>query len=171
MDINDLLIGLAGVAVSLAGFSGLVVAIRTSASARWQPRDIWSLSWMLGASIGALFLALLPVLLSSFALLEEQTWTITTGVMALFMISLAMTMAVYDRRLKRRGHSARVRGFPGLVLSLYLGCGGLALAAAVGLLPGVRIGLVILGLIVSLLVSALALVVFLIILAREASAS
>jgi hypothetical protein len=132
MDINDLLIGLAGVAVSLA---------------------------------------LLPVLLSSFALPEEQTWTITTGVMALFMISLAMTMAAYDRRLKRRGHTARVRGFPGLVLSLYLGCGGLALAAAVGLLPGVRVGMVILGLIVSLLVSALALVVFLIILAREASAS
>jgi hypothetical protein len=170
MDINEFLLGLAGVAVSLAGFSGLVIAIRTSASATWQPRDIWSLSWMLGASIGALFMALLPPLLSLFALSEAQTWRMASLVMALFMISLATSMAVYDRRLTRQGHLARVRYFPSLVFSLFMICGGLALAVAGGWLQDLRIAILVLGLVASLMASALALVVFLVILAREASA-
>lgn len=170
MDSNESLLGLAGVAVSLAGFSGLVVAIRTSASARWQPRDIWSLGWMLGASMGALFLALLPVLLSSFSWPEERIWTVASCAMALFMIALSTLLAVYDRRLSRHRHPARVRYFPSLALCLFLGCGGLALASAAGWPPELRAGVFMLGLFVSLLVSALALVVFLIILAREASA-
>jgi hypothetical protein len=57
----DLLIAIAQIAVALAGFSGLIAAIRTAAPDGWHPRDIWSLSWMLGASIGALILALLPL--------------------------------------------------------------------------------------------------------------
>jgi len=170
MDINELLLGLAGVAVSLAGFSGLVIAIRTSASAAWQPRDIWSLSWMLGASIGALFMALLPPLLSLFALSEAQTWRIASLVMATFMISLATGMAIYDLRLKRRGYPARVRYFQNLVFSLFMICGGLALCVAAGWLQDVRVAILVLGLVASLMASALALVVFLVILAREASA-
>lgn len=66
MPIADFLTTIAQVAVSLAGFSDLIAAIRTAAPEGWQPRDTWSLSWMLGASIGALILALLPQWLTLF---------------------------------------------------------------------------------------------------------
>lgn len=69
------LLGIAQVAVTLAGFSGLVVAVRGAAPARWHARDIWSLAWMLGTSLGALFLALLPLVLSLFRLPESALWS------------------------------------------------------------------------------------------------
>lgn len=169
MDSVELLVGLAGVAVSLAGFSGLVVAIRTSAASSWHPRDIWSLSWMLGASMGALFIALLPILLTALGVAEQSTWMVTSFVVFTFMTFWATLMAVYDRRLKTRGYPPRVRYFPTLAFTLFMGCGGLALLATIGVLP--RVGIVMLGLIASLFAAALALVVFLVVLAREAAAS
>jgi hypothetical protein len=53
MAASDLLLAISQLAVALAGFSGLIAAIRTATPDGWYPRDIWSLSWMLGTSIGA----------------------------------------------------------------------------------------------------------------------
>ena len=61
MPAESLLLAITQVAVAIAGFSGLIAAIRTAAPEGWHPRDIWSLSWMLGASVGALVLGLLPL--------------------------------------------------------------------------------------------------------------
>jgi hypothetical protein len=47
MQDEGFLLAIAQIAVTLAGFSGLVVAIRGAPPTAWHPRDIWSLSWML----------------------------------------------------------------------------------------------------------------------------
>lgn len=164
-----MLLGLAGVAVSLAGFSGLVIAVRSSAPAGWHPRDIWSLSWMLGASFGALFIALVPVALLGLGVKEGVAWALTDLLIFVFAVSWLVGITRYDRRLKAKGYPPRVRYFPTAALSLFLIFGVAALLGAVGLLP--RFGVVVLSVVASLLAAALSLVVFLVVLAGEAGST
>jgi hypothetical protein len=168
MESDGILLAISQIAVALAGFSGLVVATRGASPTGWHPRDIWSLSWMFGTSIGALFLALLPILLFFFRLREEAIWTLANLVMAAFMVVFALAMASSSRRLSRAGHRPRVRYFSTAATLLLFICGGLAGLGALGIFSQVRVGFFILGLIACLLVSALALIVFLVILARAA---
>lgn len=168
MQEEGFLLGISQIAVTLAGFSGLVVAIRGASPSSWHPRDIWSLSWMFGTSLGALFLALLPLLLTHFRLHEAVTWTVASGAMSVFMICFGVTMAFSGQRLTRSGHRPRVRFFPTAATCVLLLCGLLSGLGAFGLLTQLRIGFFVLGLIACLFVSALSLVVFLVVLARVA---
>jgi hypothetical protein len=170
MQDDGLFLALAQIAVTLAGFSGLVVAVRGAPPTAWHPRDIWSLSWMFGTSLGALFLALLPALLNSFRLGAELVWTIADLLISAFMIIFGVAMALSGRRLTRLGHRPRVRYFPMAATFLLLVCGLLSSLGGAGIFPQVRIGFFFLGLIACLLVSALSLVVFLVVLARSARA-
>jgi hypothetical protein len=169
MEQEALLLTIAQVAVTLAGFSGLVVAIRGASPTAWHRRDIWSLTWMFGTSFGALFLSLLPLLLASFHLRDEVIWTSAGFVMSIFVILFSIAMLVWGHRLTKAGHPPRVRFFPAVARLLLLVCGVFAGARAVGLFPQSRVGLFVLGLIACLIVSALALVVFLVVLARAAA--
>jgi hypothetical protein len=162
------LLAIAQIAVTLAGFSGLVVAIRGAPPATWHPRDIWSLSWMFGTSLGALFMALLPLLLAFFRLPDGLVWTVASLVMGFFMIVFGVAMALSGRRLTRLGHRPRVRYFPMAATFLLLMCGLLSGLGGAGIFPDARIGFFVLGLVACLLVSALSLVVFLVVLARTA---
>jgi hypothetical protein len=168
---ESLLTTIAQVAVTLAGFSGLVIAIRTTPTAGWHARDTWSLAWMLGTSLGALFLALLPLVLTSFGLSEGSSWTLATMIMSGAMLLFAFAMALTGRRLTRGGHRPRVRYFPTVATCLVATVGLTAGFAAIGVLPHAKVGLFTVGLVTLLLVSALSLVVFLIVLARATRAS
>src|ERR1044072_7193197 len=86
MTSEGFLMAVAQVAVALAGFSGPVVATRGASPSGWSRRDTWSLAGMFGASIGALFLALLPSLLLFSRLPTETGWMMASGFMADFLI-------------------------------------------------------------------------------------
>jgi len=163
---NDLLVAIAQIGVSLAGFSGLIAALRAT-TGEWHPRDIWSLSWMLGASVGALLLALLPLWL---ALAEGPTevYRIACAIAAACMGGFALAMSLAGRRLARRGFPRRVPGVP-TALFLLLACATIVDAlGAVGRL-GDWLAFAYVGSLLALLVAAvLALCVFLILLARTA---
>lgn len=167
---EGLFLAIAQIAVTLAGFSGLVVAIRGAPPTAWQPRDIWSLSWMFGTSLGALFLALLPLVLAIFHLPDGLLWTVASLAMCAFMIVFSVAMALSGRRLTRLGHWPRVRYFPIAAPSLLLMSGFLSGLGGAGMFPQAGIGFFVLGLIACLLVAALSLVVFLVVLARTAGA-
>jgi hypothetical protein len=167
VNIDELLLGDAGLALSLAGFSGLVIAVRTAGAIQWQPRDIWSLAWMLGSSMSGLFLALLPILLETWGASEAVSWTSSNAVMATAMALWGVAMNRYDRQLMARGFPARVKYFPMVAFLLFEGTALANVLAVLALVP--RTGAFILGLTVSLLAASLALVVFLVILGREAS--
>src|SRR6188768_638276 len=98
MQNEGLFLAVAQIAVTLAGFSGLVVAIRGTPTTAWHPRDIWSLSWMFGTSLGSLFLALLPLLLTFF-FQDRLVWIVANLVMSSFMIIFGGAMALWSRRL------------------------------------------------------------------------
>jgi len=168
MQEEGFLLGIAQIAVTLAGFSGLVVAIRGAPPSSWHPRDIWSLSWMFGTSLGALFLALLPLLLARLQLGEAVIWTAANLAISIFVIGFGITMIFSGRRLTRSGHRPRVRFFPPAATVVLLLCGLLSGLGAFGLFTQLRTGVFVLGLIACLFVSALSLVVFLVVLARAA---
>ena len=170
MESQGFLVAIAQIAVALAGFSGLVVATRDASPKGWSPRDLWSLAWMFGASIGSLFLALLPSLLFFLRLRTEVVWMLASFLMAAFLVVFALTMALFSRRLSRLGERPRVRYFSTFATLLLFGCGCLAGFGALGRFGQAAVGVFVLGLIACLFVSALALVVFLMIFARTAEA-
>ena len=61
---EDVLYALAGVAVTIAGFSGVVVVLPLRDAPSWSPKEIRMLRLLIGDSLIVLFLALLPVPLS-----------------------------------------------------------------------------------------------------------
>lgn len=168
MPAADLLLAIAQLAVALAGFSSLIAAIRTVAPDGWHPRDIWSLSWMLGASIGALVLGLLPLWLALFEWPAESVYRTSSAVAALYIGTLVLVLAWKGRRLTLAGHPPRVRFFPQMV-SVLLGATAVALAAgAAGGLRGALVPTYVGSLIALLVASVLVLAVFLVLLARLA---
>jgi len=161
-------VAIAQIAVALAGFSGLVVATRGASPSGWSTRDTWSLAGMFGASIGALFLALLPSLLFFLRLSTEVVWMLASLLMAAFLVGFALTMAWFSRKLSRSGQPPRVRYFVPAGTLMLLVCGCLAGLGALGMFGQAVTGVFVLGLMACLFVSALALVVFLMIFARTA---
>src|SRR5213595_1845599 len=99
MEQEAFLLAIAQIAVTLAGFSGLVVAIRGDSPAEWDARDIWSLTWMYGTSFGALFLSLLPLVFASFHLRDESVGISANFVTSIFVILFSIAMMVWGRRL------------------------------------------------------------------------
>jgi len=168
MPAESLLLAITQVAVAIAGFSGLIAAIRTAAPEGWHPRDIWSLSWMLGASVGALVLGLLPLWLGLFDLSIALVFRLASAVACAYMGGFVAIMVLRGRRLTRRGHPPRVRVFPGAIAAL-LGLCALSLGAgAAGLLGDALVGVYVGSLVALLVASVSVLAVFLVLLARLA---
>ncbi len=168
MPLSDLLIAIAQIAVALAGFSGLVAAIRTAAPEGWHPRDIWSLFWMFGASIGALVLALLPLWLALFRWPEALVYRTSSAVAFLYIAVLVCAMVRTSQRLTRKGFPPRIPWFPSTVVLLLIASAAGVAAGAAGWLHGAVVPAYVGSLIALLLVSAMVLAVFLILLARSA---
>jgi hypothetical protein len=166
--VTEFLVTTAQVGVALAGFSGLIAAIRTASPEGWHPRDIWSLAWMLGTSMGALMLALLPMWLSLFDWPDARVYRIASAIAGLYTFVLVGVLARAGRRLTRNGYPPRVKFFPFLLTSVLFVA---ASAAAIGALGGWGDALVAAyaGVIVALLLdSVLVLAIFLVLLARLA---
>ena len=167
IDPAELLLCFAEIAVALAGFSGLIVAIRATAAEGWHPRDIWSLSWMMGASVGVLFLALLPLWLSGFDLATPAAYRVSAIVASVYCGGLLILMPTIGRVLTRRGYPRRVPFFPAaMVTILTIGLAAVAAVAAGAVPPARYHGVYAGGLIALLLVASLALAVFLVLLAK-----
>jgi hypothetical protein len=132
----------------------------------WHPRDIWSLSWMLGASIGALVLSLLPLWLALFAWTDVVVFRVSSAVAFAYIGVFACVMAWRGRRLTLRGYPPRVPFFPSAILGL-LGVSVIATGAgAAGFLHASLVPAYVGSLIALLVVSALVLAIFLVLLAR-----
>ena len=167
IDPAEFLLSLAEIAVALAGFSGLIVAIRATGPHGWHPRDIWSLSWMIGASLGTLFLALLPLWLAGLGFAPAAAYRASAAAASVYCVVFLVLMASIGRGLSLRGYPRRIPFFPTAMMMLL----GTVLAAvgttAAGLVPASRLhGVYTGGLIALLVISSLALGVFLVLLAR-----
>jgi hypothetical protein len=77
---DDVLLStLAQIAVALAGFSGIVVALGGRAHGEWSSRDRRLLTALLGTSGGSALLCVPPLLLASAQLPERTIWVVSSG--------------------------------------------------------------------------------------------
>ena len=85
-DASEILIGIAEIAVALAGFTGIVVAFGSRSLGSWHPGDRLRLSFLLESSLTAGGFALLTLLLVQVFEVESAiTWMIGSALWALFM--------------------------------------------------------------------------------------
>ncbi len=121
---------------------------------------------MLGASIGALVLVLLPLWLTLFDWSHELVYRISSAVAFLFIGSFLSVMVWTGRRLTLMGHPPRVPYFPSAIALLLAVSAVAAAAGAAGWLYGSIVPAYVGALIALLVASVLVLAVFLILLAR-----
>ena len=90
MNIDEALVGLAEIAIALAGFTGVVVAFGSRSEGAWHPGDRLRLGFLLEASLTAVGFALLGLLLISINISQSMSWIIGSAIWALYM-TLSLT--------------------------------------------------------------------------------
>jgi hypothetical protein len=96
---EDLLLAtFASLAVALAGFSGIVVALGGHARGEWSSRDRYLLTALLISSGGSALLSVLPLVLDSAEVLEPTIWAISSASAVVLQAGL---LAVRMRRVSR----------------------------------------------------------------------
>jgi hypothetical protein len=88
------LMGIAGLAVSLAGFSSLLTLFRPTDS--WDPVTLWRARTIVRASLDAASAALIPV--PVFYLTGSTDWAIRAGTAMLFVLAIASTIRSSPQR-------------------------------------------------------------------------
>jgi len=97
MDHVELLIGIAEIAIALAGFTGVVVVFGSRSAGTWHPGDRLRLGFLLEASLTAAGFSLLALLLLHTISDRPLTWAIMSAAWALFM-----TYSLYSSRRRIR---------------------------------------------------------------------
>jgi len=85
MDRVELLVGIAEIAIALAGFTGVVVAFGSRSHGSWHPGDRLRLAFLLEASLTAAGFSLLALLVLSIYPDEPFTWALLSGAWAAYM--------------------------------------------------------------------------------------
>jgi hypothetical protein len=119
-DYNETLIGIASLAVALAGFTGVVVAFGSRSRGSWHAGDRLRLAFLLEASLTAGGFAILALVLSS-ALGDALSiaWSATGATWALFMLG-SLYSSRHRIRLNLKEHGDIDQLMNGLVFSGFL---------------------------------------------------
>jgi hypothetical protein len=100
MAIEDVLLTIAEISLTFAGFTSLIVVIRGPGRGQWRPIERIAMWLMVGWSLAALFFALLPVLLFHCGLPPALLWGLSSGALGLFIL-------VFSSIMLRRARTAR----------------------------------------------------------------
>ena len=84
---EDVLYTLAEVAVTLAGFSGLVVVFRLPGTRSWSPTELGVLWFLIGNSLIVLFLSLIPIPLALAQCSQDGIWGFCNGLLAVWFFA------------------------------------------------------------------------------------
>jgi hypothetical protein len=128
MDPNDLLTTLAQLGVTIAGFSGIVVALGSRARGEWSERDWRLLAALLETSGAVVLWSLLPMLLLAAELPAPRVWLLSSASWALGYI------AILARDARKIAQNPRRDADRGLILLVYVTVGGALVLQAVNLL-------------------------------------
>ena len=86
MEFVELLVGIAEIAVALAGFTGVVVVFGSRSAGAWHPGDRLRLGFLLEASLTAGGFSLLALLLLSSIGDTDLTWAVASTAWGLYMV-------------------------------------------------------------------------------------
>ncbi|HEY5775798.1 MAG TPA: hypothetical protein VIS57_06920 [Xanthomonadales bacterium] len=98
INIIDVLLAFSQLALGLAGFAAILVALSGSPS-QWTAVDAFRIKNMLAFSFAGIFLALVPVLLTFFTVPEPELWKTSLLVLATFTFGGALFALAGVRRL------------------------------------------------------------------------
>ncbi len=97
------LLTLAEIAVTLAGFSGLVAAFRSRSLDEWHPRDLLILWLILGLGGLAMLFALLPLPLFQAGLSASAVWRAVSLVFLVFLLAAIAGALTASHRVAQAG--------------------------------------------------------------------
>ncbi len=88
---------LAEVAIGIAGFGSIAIVLGRDRTG-WESADFFRTSSLFLASLGALFLALLPIGLATTQLVTEWIWRASSGVMLAYLLVFSVILLRWRRR-------------------------------------------------------------------------
>ena len=100
IDVINILLGFAQIALGLAGFSAILVALSGSPH-EWTPVDAFRIKNMLAFCFQAIFLALAPVLLTLLSVAEPDMWRISLIILSTATFGSAVFAFCNFRRLSQ----------------------------------------------------------------------
>jgi hypothetical protein len=127
---ESVLYTVAEVAITLAGFSGVVVVFRPQGAQGWSPMELRYLWFLIGDSLLVLFLALLPIPLGLARWSPDATWGLCSAAMGSWLI-VGYLLALRGER-RDRGVDTLVPA--GLVTPLLYLIGAVTIGMGVALL-------------------------------------
>jgi len=105
---SDFFLTLGEIAVTLAGFSSVVVVFNRRESGKWEPADIARLRGMLGSSLGAALFSVLPVGIHRAGVAEATAWSVSSFVMSCWMMFVVFVVFRRNRLLLAESYSLRL---------------------------------------------------------------
>jgi hypothetical protein len=148
VDASEVLSTIAQIALGLAGFSAVLIAL-SGEPRRWTPIDAFRITGMLAYSFGALFLSLIPLVLGSFSLPEPTIWRVASGLTGIFLLG-GSALALRRFRRLTTPHQVALGSRAAYANQGVLSFIGLLEVAAAVCLIGPSAGFFILGLVVLL---------------------
>jgi len=97
---EDVFLSIAELALAVAGFSGVITAFMKRPG-KLSSVEAYRIGVLLGITFGAVFLALLPVVLEQFGLAAPRLWATASTVMAVCS-TVALSVFLYSSRLIHR---------------------------------------------------------------------
>ena len=98
--IPDILHTIAEISIGLAGFSGLIVALRRTPGPLTDVQK-FRLKVLFGNAFGAMFLSLLPFVLQSFQVPEQRVWFDSAATMLGYSLIFATWIVIAGNRIAR----------------------------------------------------------------------
>jgi hypothetical protein len=100
------LLGMAGVASTFAGFAGVVATFGRRAEGQWLPEERFRLINMIVLSLVACLLSFVPLIEDLFHLAEVTLWTVDSVLLSLFCTAYVVYVVPQRWRLDQSRHGA-----------------------------------------------------------------
>lgn len=125
---------IAGVAVALMGFTGIVVVLGGRSGRSWSPIEAIGVRTLLETSVTALFGSFVPILLSYAWASEVGVWRVANAILGLAHLSNLLAYVVRARRIPGVRFSTRRSG-ENTAAAIGFACIAAHVLAAAGLIP------------------------------------
>ena len=147
IDVANALLALAQIAIGLAGFSSILVAL-SGKPHQWTPVDAFRIRNILAFSFQSVFLSLTPFVLAFFSLPESTVWTVSLLILAIATLGNVLLVLSGVYRLSSSERAVLKTAVVSAVTAVLCTMAALELVAAFGIVrpaPGVFfLGLVVL---------------------------
>ena len=97
---QEVLSAIAELGLGLAGFSGIGLVL-TRTTGRLLPYELYRLGIMLGTSLGAMILSLVPLVLAQLGLSDEALCRVSSGIMAAYLLGFNVYYTIAMRHFRR----------------------------------------------------------------------